>query len=290
MGTITRVIVGIALIVFSESAFAQAPEGMIPYPVLKPAINARTQDFSGDNNAILQPSSSYSEPAADGNVIYPASKEPVPDPRARISCKPSPEVRPSFKMPKNIRESNNLWRRTGAIDHASGQYIRIDGTIRDQNCTPVSNAVVTLWQMDPSGMYESRYRRLVEDPRRHPDYDPNFGYSGRTTSNNLGEFSFLSVMPGVINLADPPHVNVKIEREGFDDVITRIYLLPNETPPDSSASPTRNPFRDSGIERLYDWRGITAGSTILMPEDKRYAIQFFADVNLTGVIEGKGLY
>jgi len=267
------------------TARAAPPAGMIPYPVLKPAINARTQDPAGDAGAAVLRSESEG-----GNVILPASKGLEGAPAKRMACPPSPLVAASFPKPKHVRHSNNLWRRTGAVRHAAGQYIRIDGIIRDSECMPVPGARVFMWQRDQSGMYEARYRKLVENERRHPDYDQNFGYSGAATTNNAGEFSFISIMPGVVNPASPPHVNIEIRHDDFKTATTRIYLLPNGTPPDSSASPTRNPFQNSGIPPLYNWSGVAAGSAVMTSEEGGFGVQFFADITLRGKVENLGLY
>ncbi|MET0154804.1 MAG: hypothetical protein ABW189_01700 [Rickettsiales bacterium] len=280
----------IAALALHQTAHAAAPAGMIPYPVLKPALNARTQDPAGDEGAtLLPPSESLASPEASGDVIMPASRDFGLSPQKRTACPPSPAVEASFPKPEEMRRSNNLWRRTGSVDHAAGQYIRIDGVVRDANCMPVSGAHVTMWQRDQAGMYEARYRRIVENPLRHPEYDPNFGYSGQTDTDNLGEFSFISIMPGVQNYATPPHLNVEIRHEDFKTLTTRIYLLPNGTAPDSSASPTRNPFASSGIPPLYDWNGVAAGSAVT-EEGEGFGIEFFADIALRGKTRTTRLY
>jgi protocatechuate 3,4-dioxygenase beta subunit len=298
---------GMAAALAAASAYARAPEGLVPYPVLKPQFNLVAPNFEQD--LIKSVPRVYDRPdppvqegpegtetqAAEGEeegerggVIYPSAKQFGLAPRKRAACPATPVTEPAYPAPKEINLTNNLWRKTGSFKHAAGQFIQLNGVVRDENCSPVLGAVVTIWQRDNAGMHEEEYRRLVEDLRMHPDYDRYFGYSGRTSSNNLGEFSFLSVMPGTAHPSRPPLINIDVHHEKYERLQTRIYLLPNiESSRDFSVHPA-NPFRNSGIEPLSDLPGVIASSD-LEAEEKRYGFVFNVDLSLRTPEPDEGL-
>lgn len=141
-----------------------------------------------------------------------------------LRCDGTPDIIPSHLNIKPIKMSNNLQRKEGSARHARGNYIRIRGKVVDEDCLPISNAIIKIWQADDAGKYLEQYDTKSEWQPKDPDYDPNFGYSGTAQTNNLGEFNFLTILPGYTDKDHAPHINVSISNEDFQDIGTRIYF------------------------------------------------------------------
>lgn len=147
-----------------------------------------------------------------------------PDAVLNPRCKPTPMIFFKNFGPIEPVHSNNLARKAGATEEASGEKIIIYGRILDVNCVPVSDAVVDLWQANAQGMYQfanSKEERVkIEDS---PYYDHNFSGSGKATSNNMGGFTFVTIKPGA-KASDVPHIRVRIRHKDFDEFETKIFL------------------------------------------------------------------
>lgn len=140
-----------------------------------------------------------------------------------ISCKATSELKPSFIPEKKINKHANLYRKTGAAYVAKGNYTIIRGTVRDEECLPVSNALIELWQTDSSGKYDRDYKVNNEWEIADKDYDPNFAYTGSARTNNLGQFMFLTIMPKA-RKGSVPHLNINIEHYKFDGLKTQLFF------------------------------------------------------------------
>ncbi len=111
----------------------------------------------------------------------------LPAQAQRVFCEPTAGSAEYTAFPSNehVRHSNNLRRKTGAPDIADGIPMLFIGRVLDANCVPVSGALVQLAQADQAG----KWVRMKED-------DAAFSGSGEVYTNNLGEFSFLTILPG----------------------------------------------------------------------------------------------
>jgi protocatechuate 3,4-dioxygenase beta subunit len=150
-----------------------------------------------------------------------------------INCPITPEVESDMRVPK-IYKTNNLRKRTGYASFAKGEFIVISGIITDSYCVPVKNATVQIWHADASGNYKSvpndgylndsmMYGKQVdrfEQVINGDVADENFTGSGSTTTDNLGRFIFLSVMPG----GSKPLVNFRVVHKDFNDMKTVMYF------------------------------------------------------------------
>ncbi len=99
----------------------------------------------------------------------------------------------------------------------------IEGCVLDGDATPVSDAMIELWQANADGRYQ------------HPDdsqeklLDPDFHGFGRAATDERGRFRFYTIKPGSVpgpgNLLQAPHINVSIFARGLlKRLITRIYF------------------------------------------------------------------
>lgn len=146
----------------------------------------------------------------------------------QAGCRVTPNIEILHEPNKGIKPSNNLYRKPGSARYARGNFIIIKGKILDHECTPVENAIVQIWQTDNTGKYIEDYETTSEWQIKDPDYDENFAYSGASSTNNLGEFSFMTIFPAPhIDSPDgivAPFINVKIMHDKFKYIDTRIYF------------------------------------------------------------------
>ena len=105
---------------------------------------------------------------------------------------------------------------------AAGEIIYVRGVVLDQNCTPVPNAQVEIWQAAASGRYS------------HPgdqsglDIDPNFQGFGRAQTDEQGRWIFKTIKPGKYPAAPgwerPPHIHFKVSKRGYRELVTQMYF------------------------------------------------------------------
>lgn len=162
------------------------------------------------------------------------------------ACKLTPDIKYDFITKVNVKKTSNLVKNPGSLYLARGKLILLKGQILDQNCVPVSNAVVKIFQADSNGFYEDYFldkekENKEEEEEKEEDkgekkgdkkkdkivYDSNFQYSGISYTNSLGEFTFMSVKPGKLKDA-ASHINLKVIHPDFRDIETRIYFSDNE--------------------------------------------------------------
>lgn len=136
-----------------------------------------------------------------------------------LSCEgPTPALSsPHYPGASRIILSNNLARPIGKAEDASGQLVFLRGRVVDEKCTPVANAIIDLWQTNPRGEYRFATREELLTPY------PHFAGSGRAVTNNLGEYSFITVFPGP-NGKQAPHINVRINHPDFSELDTALYF------------------------------------------------------------------
>jgi protocatechuate 3,4-dioxygenase beta subunit len=85
--------------------------------------------------------------------------------------------------------------------------LRLQGQLRDRDCQPLQEAVISLWHADPDGRYDLRGGR----------------YYGRQRSAD-GRFAFTSTVPGVYP-GRVRHLHVQVaSREGRLILTTQLYF------------------------------------------------------------------
>jgi protocatechuate 3,4-dioxygenase beta subunit len=130
-------------------------------------------------------------------------------------CPLTPQVWELKSFPESS-STNNLRRKQGSPEFALGDFVTVEGRVVDSNCVPVEGAIVEIWQANALGInqYETTdYKKI----------DPNFLESGSILTDNLGHYSFLTIMPGATEVR-APHINFRITHDDFMPMETTMFF------------------------------------------------------------------
>lgn len=149
----------------------------------------------------------------------------VPPTLARQSCKvptPAQTEGPFYPLAKPSDTDWDLTRTRAHQRLARGTAILVEGIVQDQNCLPVGNAVVEIWQACASGRYNH-----PGDNSQNP-LDPDFQYWGITKTDPKGHYFFQTIVPGHYAVTNswtrPPHIHFKVHQRGFQELTTQLYF------------------------------------------------------------------
>ncbi len=162
-------------------------------------------------------------------LIVPATasaQSEIMDRYIKPDCKITPAIG-TTKYPgyNSIMSSNKIAIPPGKAVLAEGQKVYLFARVFDANCVPVSDAKIELWQANPQGKYQFATKAALATP------DPVFAGGGRTYSDNLGEFMFVTLYPGPyewrerrtgsngnsyhVTIKRAPHFNIRITHPDF---------------------------------------------------------------------------
>lgn len=107
--------------------------------------------------------------------------------------------------------------------------IRLFGTVFDGAGTPVPDAILEVWQADPSGAIPRAEGSLRRDGLTFTGF-------GRATTDRRGVYSFSTLLPGPTSVGAAPFFAVTVFARGLlDRHLTRAYL-PADAPGASQAA------------------------------------------------------
>lgn len=134
---------------------------------------------------------------------------------------PSQTVGPFFAycLTPSAYEYRQIFSNDLAADGVPGERIRIEGRVFDGDGQPVPDAMIEIWQADPSGRY----------PKPGQGSNTAFTGFGRAECDAEGRFRFTTVKPGAVpgphGSRQAPHINVGIFARGIlRRLFTRIYF------------------------------------------------------------------
>ena len=147
---------------------------------------------------------------------------------------------------------------------ATGQLLQISGRIVDEDGSPLSGAVVEIWQANSAGKY-------IHDMDRHnAPIDPNFTGEGRLITDAEGQFQFFSVKPGAYPVLEsgwwwrPPHIHFSIlGRSWMDRFVTQIFF-PGEPLNETDLLLNAVPDRDVRERLIFQFEGTSMGEVNAM--------------------------
>ncbi len=121
--------------------------------------------------------------------------------------------RPSINNyePEIFNVTNNLLRKVGEKPSIKGEIVVIKGKLLDKKCVPVSDAKIYLWQVGDNGKYPyTPLRNVVNKVLISKSKTSSFVGSGITTTDNNGNFYFITISPKKISNIGP-YFNFRIE-------------------------------------------------------------------------------
>ena len=107
----------------------------------------------------------------------------------------------------------------------AGSALRLSGSVRDEQCNPLTNAVIEMWHALPTDVPVGR---LSE--RDSVDYDTRsqeFRYYGQFATDGRGEYAMSTKKPGwYLNgqTFRPSHIHVRIYVDGAERLTTQLYF------------------------------------------------------------------
>tara|TARA_Y100000590_G_C15416992_1_gene899861 strand:- start:184 stop:840 length:657 start_codon:yes stop_codon:yes gene_type:complete len=140
------------------------------------------------------------------------------------SCGLTPEQTegPFYPIQDQADKDNDLTQVRGKTRKALGKVVILKGIVQDDQCRPVENALVEIWQACATGKYNH-----PGDPNT-AELDPNFQYWGRAVTNKKGEYEFKTIRPGHYPATNtwmrPAHIHMKVHRRGFEELTTQVYF------------------------------------------------------------------
>lgn len=169
-------------------------------------------------------------------------------------CIPSQNIKDNFE-PQNFPSSNNLLRSSGQNPNYKGEKIVIHGKFVDVNCVPIIDAKVYIWQVAYDGKYP--YKPLRDIAKKsgiiNTKSKSTFTGAGITTTNNKGEFYFVTTMPVHIG-NDEPYVNLRFVHRNLGEFNTRAYIINEST--SSKNEENRSYLFDNNISAKYNVQSI----------------------------------
>lgn len=118
--------------------------------------------------------------------------------------------------PQQFILNNNLLRKTGEIINITEPPIIVSGEVVDQYCNPVSDVKIYMWHADQNGEYPYNLLRVAVDHSLvNTSNETSFTGNGTATTNNQGQFQFITIYPGTSDDAKKPYINIRTEHYRF---------------------------------------------------------------------------
>ncbi|WP_118976098.1 dioxygenase family protein [Taibaiella koreensis] len=95
-----------------------------------------------------------------------------------------------------------------------GTILNYKGKITDENCRPLADAIVDVWQANSDAAYDGT--------------SADYKYRGKFQTGADGTYSFRSVKPGwYLNGGQyrPAHIHFRVTKEGYTELITQLYFV-----------------------------------------------------------------
>jgi protocatechuate 3,4-dioxygenase beta subunit len=176
-------------------------------------------------------------------------------------CKITEEKSNDYE-PEKFQPTNNLLRRPGQVALFCGEKILVHGKVLDDNCVPVSDAKVYVWQVDCGGRYPYQpLKDMIDEDLIDLNSDTTFTGNGVATTNNNGEFYFLTIYPSAAHSISP-HINVRVEHRRLGELQTIVTLKNHKV-----QNPMSNPelavlAAEASDASIYDFKIVMPGESI----------------------------
>lgn len=136
--------------------------------------------------------------------------------RARTPLSPTPSQTEGPFYPLDLPDdTDHDLLRNGARDYRRGEVAWIEGLLTDTRGTPVTGAVVEIWQCDHAGHYHH--------PGDGGRADPDFQGFGRVSVGRDGRWRFRTLRP-VPYTGRTPHIHLKVRLDRVELLTTQLYV------------------------------------------------------------------
>ena len=129
---------------------------------------------------------------------------------------------PFYPLNYPLDQDNDLTYLKEKSQKAQGEIIYIKGVVQGENCKPISNANVEIWQACATGRYNH------SEDRNPAELDPNFQYWGKAITNEKGEYGFKTIKPGSYPASffwtRPPHIHFTVRSPKHEELTTQMYF------------------------------------------------------------------
>ena len=127
---------------------------------------------------------------------------------------------------KTLDQDNDLTFIKGKTGSAKGQLIYVTGVVRDQDCNPIANAKVRVWQANQWGKY------IHPGDTSDKKDDPEFQGWGEAITDEQGRYVFKTILPGEYGPNNVNnrrrHIHFKVFRpNGSEALTTQMYFTQN---------------------------------------------------------------
>ncbi len=124
----------------------------------------------------------------------------------------------------SLERDSDLTRLDPESKLAAGQVIYVTGQVQDEECRPLSGAMLEVWQACSSGKYNHS-----DDPNPLK-LDPDFQYWGRARTDKNGNYTLKTIVPGHYPVGGgrfrPPHIHFKVYARLHFTLTTQMYFTP----------------------------------------------------------------
>lgn len=139
---------------------------------------------------------------------------PAPHAQRKLVATPPQPEGPFYPRKFRTETDFNLLQYAGAT--AKGVPLELAGRVLRQDGSPVTNAVVEIWQCDAGGDY-------IYDAASMRTADPGFQGFGKTVTDSNGHYRFVTIRP-VPYTGRPPHVHMRVHHDGRELLTTQMYI------------------------------------------------------------------
>jgi protocatechuate 3,4-dioxygenase beta subunit len=176
----------------------------------------------------------------------------------------------SYPGRQKIIKSNKVAIPAGKAVYARGEPLTLQGRIYDEDCVPVQGASLELWQADTTGKYKYPNNGTLISS------NPAFAGSGKTMTNNMGEYQFITVFPGAY-ASRAPHIHLRISHPDFETLSTEVFFDGDHR---NAGDPKLNMLVGKMRKRLM--------ADVILPDPNRPEMPLIANFDLT--LQGKNKF
>jgi protocatechuate 3,4-dioxygenase beta subunit len=142
---------------------------------------------------------------------------------------------------------------------AVGQLILVTGRVTEEDGSPITGAVVELWQANSAGKY------IHEWDRHNAPLDPNFTGQGRLVTDAEGNYKFFSIKPGAYPVLEsgwwwrPPHIHFSILGQSWMERFVTQIFFPGEPLNEKDLLLNAVPDRDVRDRLIFEYESASMG-------------------------------